>query len=77
MAGTNAYDTANKLGITNPVSFSGLTTNTQRVDAVINFVKMEESNQSEARFWADKMDPVAKATILVVLDGLKAAIVNV
>ena len=77
MAGTNAFDTANKTGITNPVSFSGLTTNTQRVDAVINAIKMEESGASEARFMLDKMDPVAKATLLVMLDGLKAVIVNV
>lgn len=73
----SATITNNIKGIENQIDFTTPATNKLKVRALRNFVAAEEMNQTELRQYLDKMDPLARAGLVVALDALEAAITNV
>jgi hypothetical protein len=61
-------------GLENPINFAGAANDKARVRLLRDMISNEEMNQSEVRFYLDKMQPECRASLYVMLTALEAAV---
>jgi hypothetical protein len=61
-------------GLTNPINFAGAANDKARVRLLRDMISNEEMEQTELRYFLDKMDPSARAQLYVMLTALEAAV---
>lgn len=74
MAKVNSKLSVLAKGLTNPINFAGAANDKARVRLLRDAISNEEMEQTELRFYLDKMQPECRAQLYVLLTALEAAV---
>lgn len=74
MGDKNTHLAANAAGLTNPIDFATPSGDPAKVQALIDVISLEQTEQTEHRLYLDEMSPACRDSLYVILVALKAAV---